>query len=68
MPKMKTHQSIAKRFKMTKTGKMIKKKAGQNHFNAREKGSVTRNKRRMQNTNERIASPLKHLIPYSNKY
>ena len=66
MPKIKTHQSIAKRFKMTKTGKMIRKKPGQDHFNAREKGSVTRAKRRNQTTSETVAKPLKHLIPYSN--
>ncbi len=46
MPKLKTHQSITKRFRITKKGKIIKKKAGQNHFNARESGNVTRAKRR----------------------
>jgi large subunit ribosomal protein L35 len=66
MPKIKTHKSIAKRFKISKTGRLMKKKAGQGHFNAREKGSVTRAKRRAQNTSERIAKPLKVLIPYSN--
>ena len=66
MPKIKTHQSIAKRFKISKTGKLMKRKAGQGHFNTREKGSVTRAKRRMQNTSDTIARPLKHLIPYSN--
>ncbi|MCX6743988.1 MAG: 50S ribosomal protein L35 [Candidatus Parcubacteria bacterium] len=63
---MKTHQSIAKRFKISKTGKLIKKKAGQDHFNAREKGSVTRAKRRNITTSKTVATPLKHLIPYSN--
>ncbi|MCX6743857.1 MAG: 50S ribosomal protein L35 [Candidatus Parcubacteria bacterium] len=66
MPKIKTHQSIAKRFKISKTGKLMKKKAGQDHFNARERGSVTRAKRRPQQTSDRVARPLKHLIPYSN--
>jgi ribosomal protein L35 len=46
MPKLKTHQSIAKRYKITKKGKVIKKKAGQDHFNARESGNITRAKRR----------------------
>jgi len=66
MPKIKTHQSIAKRFKISKTGKLLKRKAGQDHFNAREKGSVTRAKRRTRNTSDTVARPLKHLIPYSN--
>jgi len=65
MPKIKTHQSIAKRFKISKTGKLIKKKAGQDHFNAREKGSVTRGKRRPVNTSTAISKQLKDLITYS---
>lgn len=37
---------MAKRFKVTKNGKVIKRAAGQGHFNARESGNVTRAKRR----------------------
>ncbi len=43
--KLKTNQAIAKRFKRTKTGKIIKRTAGQNHFNTRETGKVGRNKK-----------------------
>ena len=43
--KLKTHQATAKRFKKTKTGKTIKRTAGQAHFNARESGKTRRNKR-----------------------
>lgn len=43
--KLKTNQAIAKRFKKTKTGKIIKRTAGQGHFNTRETGKVGRNKR-----------------------
>lgn len=46
MPKLKTHQATAKRFTKTKKGKFLKRKAGQNHFNSRERGNTTRNKRR----------------------
>lgn len=45
MPKMKTHKATAKRFKKTKTGKVMKRTAGQAHFNARETGNTRRNKR-----------------------
>ena len=45
MPKLKTHQATAKRFKRTKTGKILKRTAGQNRFNARESGKVGRNKK-----------------------
>ena len=43
--KLKTHKATAKRFKVTKTGKIEKRTAGQNHFNARESGKVGRNKK-----------------------
>ena len=46
MPKIKTHQSVAKRFRVTKNKKILKKKCGQDHFNSRETGKVTRHKRR----------------------
>jgi len=44
--KLKTHKATSKRFKLTKTGKLKKRTAGQDHFNSREPGKVTRNKRR----------------------
>lgn len=43
---MKTKQAMAKRFTLTKKGKLLKRKAGQNHFNSRESGTTTKNKRR----------------------
>ena len=43
--KQKTHKATAKRFKKTRTGKIIKRTAGQAHFNAREDGKVGRNKK-----------------------
>lgn len=42
---MKTHKATAKRFRVTKKGKIIKRTAGQNHFNSRENGKVGRNKK-----------------------
>ncbi|OHA89066.1 MAG: hypothetical protein A2741_02730 [Candidatus Zambryskibacteria bacterium RIFCSPHIGHO2_01_FULL_43_27] len=33
---IKTNKSYAKRLKVTKTGKIVSRKAGQNHFNAKE--------------------------------
>lgn len=44
--KIKTHQATAKRFKVTAGGKLLKRTAGQDHFNARESGVITRRKRR----------------------
>jgi len=34
---MKTNKSYAKRFKITKNGKILTRKTGQNHFNAKER-------------------------------
>ncbi len=35
---MKTNKSYTKRIKVTKNGKLITRKSGQNHFNAKERG------------------------------
>ncbi len=43
---MKTNKSFTKRLKVTKNGKIIARKAGQNHFNAKESGSSKQNKKR----------------------
>ena len=42
---MKTRKTVSKRIKLTKSGKIIKRKNGQGHFNSRESSKVTRNKR-----------------------
>jgi ribosomal protein L35 len=44
---MKTTKSYAKRLKVTKNGKILSRKAGQNHFNAKERSRTSTNKRRM---------------------
>jgi len=36
---MKTNKSYTKRLKITKNGKIIARKAGQNHFNAKKTGN-----------------------------
>ena len=56
--KQKTNKSISKRFKITKSGKILKRVSGQAHFNSRESGKVGRNKRR-----DITASPtLRHFM------
>jgi large subunit ribosomal protein L35 len=44
--KVKTHKATAKRFRVTSKGKLMKRTSGQDHFNSREPGKVTRSKRR----------------------
>lgn len=43
---MKTNKSFLKRIKVTKRGKLLARKTGQNHFNAKENSSAKGNKNR----------------------
>jgi ribosomal protein L35 len=43
---MKTNKSYAKRLKVSKNGKITARKAGQNHFNAKESRRSQLNKKR----------------------
>jgi ribosomal protein L35 len=45
---MKTNKSYTKRIKVTKNGKLIARKAGQNHFNAKQTGTQSQNRKRTQ--------------------
>lgn len=44
---IKTNKSYLKRLKVTKNGKILARKPGQNHFNARERTRTSLSKRRM---------------------
>jgi large subunit ribosomal protein L35 len=63
MPKMKTHKATAKRFKKTKTGKVMKLTCGQAHFNARESGNTRRNKRSKQVFSKTMAAKIQVALP-----
>lgn len=66
--KIKTPKSFAKRIKITKgkkKSKLIMKKSGQDHFNSREKGKVTRQKRRNITAAKSDVKNLKRLLPYA---
>jgi len=59
MSKMKTNKRIAKTFWKTGSGKLMRRKSGQAHFNARETGNTTKNKRRdlvMHKSNQKLAA------------
>lgn len=43
---MKTNKSYTKRLKVTKNGKIVARKAGQNHFNAKQSGSARLKRKR----------------------
>ena len=61
--KLKTHKALSKRLKITKTGKVLKRTAGQDHFNGRETGKVTRNKRSDKQFSATHARAVKTLMP-----
>ena len=63
--KLKTHKALAKRIKLTKTGKAIKRKAGQDHFNSRETGKTRRNKRSDLAMTSTVRKAIKASLPYS---
>lgn len=65
MPKLKTHKALAKRVKVTKNGKVLKRHAGQGHFNSRDSGKITRKKRRDQTLNNAHAEAFQTLLPYA---
>ena len=44
---MKTNKSYTKRIRVTRNGKLMARKAGQNHFNAKQGGAKRSQKRRM---------------------
>ena len=43
---MKTNKSYTKRLKLTKSGKLLARKSGQNHFNAKERRATKADKNR----------------------
>ncbi|MDD3101706.1 MAG: 50S ribosomal protein L35 [Patescibacteria group bacterium] len=59
---MKTNKAIVKRFRLTKTGKVVHKTCGQDHFNAREKGSKTKSKRADKSVYKTYAKTVKSYI------
>jgi large subunit ribosomal protein L35 len=63
MPKVKTHKGASKRFRKTKSGKLMHRSSGQDHFNSRDTGKASKNKRSdspLAKQSEKIASR----IPY----
>ncbi len=66
MPKQKTNKAVAKKFKVTGSGKLVRRATGQNHYNSRDTGTSTRAKR----LDASIAVPaeeanLRKALPYA---
>jgi len=65
--KLKTHKATAKKIRVTKgkKKKYITRHAGQDHFNAREDGNTTRNKRRNRTVKHVDEKNIRLMLPYS---
>lgn len=66
MPKQKTKKSVVKKFRVTGSGKLVRRASGQNHYNSRDTGTSTRAKR----LDSGIAVPaeeanLRKALPYA---
>lgn len=64
MPKVKTHKGAAKRFRKTKSGKLMHRASGQDHFNSRETGETTMGKRRDSALHSTHKKNISQLVPY----
>lgn len=65
MPKIKTRKAVRKRVKITGRKKVMRRKAGQGHFNAREAGKNTRGKRRDAVVFKTDAENILRNLPYN---
>ncbi|MCD4760270.1 50S ribosomal protein L35 [bacterium] len=62
--KLKTKKLLSKRVKVTGKKKVLIRKGGQDHFNARESGKVTKNKRRDKEISTANIKNVRKLLPY----
>jgi len=65
MPKMKTHKSSAKRFKVSSSGKIIRSKAYKSHILTKKTTKRKRNLRKSTTVSSAEAKNIKVLLPYS---
>jgi len=65
MPKMKTHKSSAKRFKLSSSGKIIRSKAYKSHILTKKTAKRKRNLRKSTTVSSAEVKKVKVLLPYS---
>ena len=67
--KIKTHKATAKRFKVTKNGKVLRTKGGKSHLRRKKSKRVKRQFSKMiEVTNAADKRRIKRLAPYLKKY
>lgn len=65
MPKMKTKKSVAKRFKVTGSGKLKRAKAFKSHILTKKSSKTKRNLRKTGYVSETQEKTMKILMPYA---
>lgn len=63
--KLKTKKTVSKRVRITGSGKVKIRTGGQDHFNSRESGKVTKNKRRDKILSSSNTRNIRLLTPYN---
>lgn len=63
MGKLKTHKATAKRFKISKTGKLVFTKPGFGHLNSKKDAVIKYRKNRPQSLSKDFTKKLKKLLP-----
>jgi len=60
--KLKTRKSISKRFKITKTGKVLRRPTGLDHYRAKKSGKRIRKSRKLVKVSKPEAKKIKKLV------
>lgn len=64
MPKMKTRKAVAKRFKVTKNGKVLHRQAGKSHLLTKKDSQRKRQKRNDKKLETCDMKRVKRMLPY----
>jgi large subunit ribosomal protein L35 len=64
MPKLKTRKAAAKRFRVTSTGKIMRRKAFKNHLLQHKSANKKRNLSKMAVVDESDAENVRLMLPY----
>ena len=65
MPKIKTRKCVAKRFKVTKTGKVMMSKSGRRHILTTKSSKRKRKMRKKIQAKGKFAKNIKKQLPYA---
>ena len=65
---MKTRKSLKKRFKITKTGKVLRMATGQDHFRAKKSGKRIRQTRGWVRVSKPLAKKIKQALATRQKF